>query len=48
MTRQGIREDCVNMTGLSQCHQHNMSVRVSHHVGVKDMMIGDSAQDGGI
>lgn len=43
VTRQGIREDCVNMAGLSQSHQHNVCERVSvHRVSVKDIMIGDS------
>ena len=47
MTRQGIRENCVNMAGLSQHHQHNVCV-CAHHVGVKDIMIGDSIYDGDI
>lgn len=48
MTRQGIREYCVNMAGLSQRYQHNMCVCWCGHaeyVGVKDIMIGDSAYD---
>lgn len=44
MTRQWIREYCVNMAGLSQHIISIMCVCVhAHHVGVKDIMIGDSA-----
>lgn len=39
-----MREDGVNMAGLSQHYQHNVCVcACAHHVGVKDIMIGDSA-----
>lgn len=46
MTRQEIREDSFNMTGLSHCHQRFVRARAcvrarAHHVGVKDIMIGD-------
>lgn len=44
MTKQRIREYCVNMEGLSQCHQHNVCVCV-FHVGVKDIIIGDGTCD---